>query len=50
MSTQNPPAVKIQVILMVLFSTDKTTNPLNKETDWDSIKDFCDQLEHESDG
>uniref|UniRef100_A0A3P9MTK2 Golgi-associated, gamma adaptin ear containing, ARF binding protein 1 n=1 Tax=Poecilia reticulata TaxID=8081 RepID=A0A3P9MTK2_POERE len=35
----------------VCFShTDKTTNPLNKETDWDNIKAFCDKLDNESDG
>ncbi|XP_041838554.1 ADP-ribosylation factor-binding protein GGA1-like [Melanotaenia boesemani] len=28
----------------------KATNPLNKETDWDSIKGFCDQLDNEPDG
>ncbi|XP_049428247.1 ADP-ribosylation factor-binding protein GGA1-like isoform X1 [Epinephelus fuscoguttatus] len=28
----------------------KATNPLNKETDWDSIKGFCDQLNDEPDG
>ncbi|XP_037545633.1 ADP-ribosylation factor-binding protein GGA1 [Nematolebias whitei] len=28
----------------------KTTNPLNKETDWDSIKGFCDRVDHEPDG
>uniref|UniRef100_A0A669D9Z4 Golgi-associated, gamma adaptin ear containing, ARF binding protein 1 n=1 Tax=Oreochromis niloticus TaxID=8128 RepID=A0A669D9Z4_ORENI len=28
----------------------KATNPLNKETDWDSIKGFCDQLENEPEG
>ncbi|XP_017272303.1 ADP-ribosylation factor-binding protein GGA1 [Kryptolebias marmoratus] len=27
-----------------------TTNPLNKEPDWDSIRGFCDQLDHEPDG
>ncbi|KAK2919365.1 ADP-ribosylation factor-binding protein GGA1-like [Channa argus] len=26
------------------------TNPLNKETDWDSIKGFCDQLNNEPEG
>uniref|UniRef100_A0A7N9AN04 ADP-ribosylation factor-binding protein GGA1-like n=1 Tax=Mastacembelus armatus TaxID=205130 RepID=A0A7N9AN04_9TELE len=26
------------------------TNPLNKEADWDSIKGFCDQLDHEAEG
>uniref|UniRef100_A0A3Q3WL59 VHS domain-containing protein n=1 Tax=Mola mola TaxID=94237 RepID=A0A3Q3WL59_MOLML len=26
------------------------TNPLNKETDWDTIKGFCDQLNNEPDG
>lgn len=30
--------------------TDKATNPLNKETDWDTIKGFCDQLNNEPDG
>ncbi|CAF95264.1 unnamed protein product, partial [Tetraodon nigroviridis] len=29
---------------------DKATNPLNKETDWDNIKSFCDQLNDEPDG
>lgn len=28
----------------------KATNPLNKETDWDNIKGFCDKLENEPDG
>uniref|UniRef100_A0A3B5LYZ7 VHS domain-containing protein n=1 Tax=Xiphophorus couchianus TaxID=32473 RepID=A0A3B5LYZ7_9TELE len=28
----------------------KATNPLNKETDWDSIKAFCDKLDNEPDG
>ncbi|KAL7404635.1 hypothetical protein ABVT39_017417 [Epinephelus coioides] len=28
----------------------KATNPLNKETDWDNIKGFCDQLNDEPDG
>ncbi|XP_026158647.1 ADP-ribosylation factor-binding protein GGA1-like [Mastacembelus armatus] len=28
----------------------KATNPLNKEADWDSIKGFCDQLDHEAEG
>ncbi|KAG8015117.1 ADP-ribosylation factor-binding protein GGA1 [Nibea albiflora] len=28
----------------------KATNPLNKETDWDSIKGFCDQLNNEPEG
>uniref|UniRef100_A0A3B5BAQ4 ADP-ribosylation factor-binding protein GGA1-like n=1 Tax=Stegastes partitus TaxID=144197 RepID=A0A3B5BAQ4_9TELE len=28
----------------------KATNPLNKETDWDSIKGFCDQLDNEQEG
>ncbi|XP_076001442.1 LOW QUALITY PROTEIN: ADP-ribosylation factor-binding protein GGA1-like [Genypterus blacodes] len=28
----------------------KATNPLNKETDWDDIKAFCDQLNNEPDG
>uniref|UniRef100_A0A3B5R641 Golgi-associated, gamma adaptin ear containing, ARF binding protein 1 n=1 Tax=Xiphophorus maculatus TaxID=8083 RepID=A0A3B5R641_XIPMA len=35
----------------VCFShTDKATNPLNKETDWDNIKAFCDKLDNEPDG
>lgn len=29
---------------------DKATNPLNKETDWDNIKSFCEQLNNEPDG
>lgn len=29
---------------------DKATNPLNKETDWDNIKGFCDKLDSEPDG
>uniref|UniRef100_A0AAQ5ZAX4 Golgi-associated, gamma adaptin ear containing, ARF binding protein 1 n=1 Tax=Amphiprion ocellaris TaxID=80972 RepID=A0AAQ5ZAX4_AMPOC len=42
-------------ILCVFFffcccCTDKATNPLNKETDWDSIKGFCDQLDNEPEG
>uniref|UniRef100_A0A8D0AT41 Golgi-associated, gamma adaptin ear containing, ARF binding protein 1 n=1 Tax=Sander lucioperca TaxID=283035 RepID=A0A8D0AT41_SANLU len=32
------------------FHTDKATNPLNKETDWDNIKGFFDQLNNEPDG
>ncbi|XP_051240690.1 ADP-ribosylation factor-binding protein GGA1 [Dicentrarchus labrax] len=28
----------------------KATNPLNKETDWDNIKGFCDQLKNEPEG
>ncbi|XP_044047117.1 ADP-ribosylation factor-binding protein GGA1-like isoform X2 [Siniperca chuatsi] len=28
----------------------KATNPLNKETDWDNIKGFCDQLSNEPEG
>uniref|UniRef100_A0A8C4H3X9 ADP-ribosylation factor-binding protein GGA1 n=1 Tax=Dicentrarchus labrax TaxID=13489 RepID=A0A8C4H3X9_DICLA len=32
------------------FCTDKATNPLNKETDWDNIKGFCDQLKNEPEG
>ncbi|XP_042341884.1 ADP-ribosylation factor-binding protein GGA1-like [Plectropomus leopardus] len=28
----------------------KATNPLNKETDWDNIKGFCDQLNDEPEG
>ncbi|XP_069561045.1 ADP-ribosylation factor-binding protein GGA1-like [Brachyistius frenatus] len=28
----------------------KATNPLNKETDWDSIQGFCDQLDNEPEG
>uniref|UniRef100_A0AAQ5XP32 Golgi-associated, gamma adaptin ear containing, ARF binding protein 1 n=1 Tax=Amphiprion ocellaris TaxID=80972 RepID=A0AAQ5XP32_AMPOC len=30
--------------------TSISTNPLNKETDWDSIKGFCDQLDNEPEG
>lgn len=30
--------------------SDKATNPLNKETDWENIKSFCDQLNNEPDG
>uniref|UniRef100_A0A672IQ01 Golgi-associated, gamma adaptin ear containing, ARF binding protein 1 n=1 Tax=Salarias fasciatus TaxID=181472 RepID=A0A672IQ01_SALFA len=29
---------------------DKATNPLNKDTDWDNIKGFCDQLNNEPEG
>lgn len=32
------------------FYTDKATNPLNKEADWDNIKGFCDQLNDEPEG
>lgn len=32
------------------FYTDKATNPLNKELDWDSIKGFYDQLNDEPEG
>ncbi|XP_075946733.1 ADP-ribosylation factor-binding protein GGA1-like [Anarhichas minor] len=28
----------------------KATNPLNKETDWDNVKGFCDQLNDEPEG
>ncbi|KAJ8384129.1 hypothetical protein AAFF_G00208310 [Aldrovandia affinis] len=28
----------------------KATNPLNKDTDWDSIRDFCEQLNNELEG
>ncbi|XP_029310849.1 ADP-ribosylation factor-binding protein GGA1-like [Cottoperca gobio] len=28
----------------------KATNPLNKETDWDNIKGFCDQLNNDPEG
>ncbi|XP_056135793.1 ADP-ribosylation factor-binding protein GGA1-like [Lampris incognitus] len=28
----------------------KATNPLNRETDWDSIKDFCEQLNNDPEG
>ncbi|XP_068585146.1 ADP-ribosylation factor-binding protein GGA1-like [Cebidichthys violaceus] len=28
----------------------KATNPLNKETDWDNVKGFCDQLNNEPEG
>lgn len=30
--------------------TDKATNPLNKENDWDNIRGFCDQLNNEPEG
>lgn len=32
------------------FHTDKATNPLNKEADWDCINGFCDQLNDEPEG
>lgn len=32
------------------FCADTATNPQNKETDWDSIKGFCDQLNNEPEG
>ena len=38
------------VVSCVSFCTDKATNPLNKETDWDTIKGFCDQLNDEAEG
>uniref|UniRef100_A0A8C4H3X7 ADP-ribosylation factor-binding protein GGA1 n=1 Tax=Dicentrarchus labrax TaxID=13489 RepID=A0A8C4H3X7_DICLA len=39
---------KVVFSLMSLsFCTDKATNPLNKETDWDNIKGFCDQLKND---
>uniref|UniRef100_A0A8C4H484 ADP-ribosylation factor-binding protein GGA1 n=1 Tax=Dicentrarchus labrax TaxID=13489 RepID=A0A8C4H484_DICLA len=42
---------KVVFSLMSLsFCTDKATNPLNKETDWDNIKGFCDQLKNEPEG
>ncbi|KAM9769845.1 ADP-ribosylation factor-binding protein GGA1-like [Menidia menidia] len=28
----------------------KATNPLNKDTDWETIKAFCDQIDNEPDG
>uniref|UniRef100_A0AAZ3RRI1 VHS domain-containing protein n=1 Tax=Oncorhynchus tshawytscha TaxID=74940 RepID=A0AAZ3RRI1_ONCTS len=28
----------------------KATNPLNRETDWDSIQAFCDQLNNDLEG
>uniref|UniRef100_A0A3B3I8C9 Golgi-associated, gamma adaptin ear containing, ARF binding protein 1 n=1 Tax=Oryzias latipes TaxID=8090 RepID=A0A3B3I8C9_ORYLA len=31
-------------------SADKATSPLNKETDWSSIKAFCDELDQNQDG
>uniref|UniRef100_A0A4W4FLH3 Golgi-associated, gamma adaptin ear containing, ARF binding protein 1 n=1 Tax=Electrophorus electricus TaxID=8005 RepID=A0A4W4FLH3_ELEEL len=31
-------------------TADKATNPLNRETDWDSIKAFCEQLGNEPEG
>uniref|UniRef100_A0A8C7ZJ98 Golgi-associated, gamma adaptin ear containing, ARF binding protein 1 n=1 Tax=Oryzias sinensis TaxID=183150 RepID=A0A8C7ZJ98_9TELE len=31
-------------------SADKGTSPLNKETDWSSIKAFCDELDQNQDG
>uniref|UniRef100_A0A3B3BTW9 Golgi-associated, gamma adaptin ear containing, ARF binding protein 1 n=1 Tax=Oryzias melastigma TaxID=30732 RepID=A0A3B3BTW9_ORYME len=34
----------------VLSSADKATNPLNKDTDWSSIKAFCEELDHHQDG
>uniref|UniRef100_A0A671XJQ1 Golgi-associated, gamma adaptin ear containing, ARF binding protein 1 n=1 Tax=Sparus aurata TaxID=8175 RepID=A0A671XJQ1_SPAAU len=30
--------------------TDRATNPLNKEIDWDNIKGFCDQLNNDPEG
>ncbi|XP_034390122.1 ADP-ribosylation factor-binding protein GGA1-like isoform X2 [Cyclopterus lumpus] len=35
---------------LLLTSRDEATNPLNKETDWDNIKGFCDQLNNEPEG
>uniref|UniRef100_A0A672ISX2 Golgi-associated, gamma adaptin ear containing, ARF binding protein 1 n=1 Tax=Salarias fasciatus TaxID=181472 RepID=A0A672ISX2_SALFA len=32
------------------FEKNKATNPLNKDTDWDNIKGFCDQLNNEPEG
>uniref|UniRef100_A0AAR2JFT4 Golgi-associated, gamma adaptin ear containing, ARF binding protein 1 n=1 Tax=Pygocentrus nattereri TaxID=42514 RepID=A0AAR2JFT4_PYGNA len=34
----------------VLTQRYKATNPLNRETDWDSIKAFCEQLSNEPEG
>lgn len=36
--------------LTVLSPVDKATNPLNRETDWESIQLFCDQLSNEPEG
>ena len=36
--------------LMCSFHIDKATNPLNKDTDWDIIKGFCDQLNNDPEG
>uniref|UniRef100_A0AAY4ACQ5 Uncharacterized protein n=1 Tax=Denticeps clupeoides TaxID=299321 RepID=A0AAY4ACQ5_9TELE len=33
-----------------MCSSDKATNPLNREADWDGIKAFCEQLNHELEG
>uniref|UniRef100_A0A672SJ51 ADP-ribosylation factor-binding protein GGA1-like n=1 Tax=Sinocyclocheilus grahami TaxID=75366 RepID=A0A672SJ51_SINGR len=32
------------------YTMDKATNPLNRETDWESIQLFCDQLSNEPEG
>uniref|UniRef100_A0A672N8U2 ADP-ribosylation factor-binding protein GGA1-like n=1 Tax=Sinocyclocheilus grahami TaxID=75366 RepID=A0A672N8U2_SINGR len=41
----------IVVFLTFLMSpVDKATNPLNRETDWESIQLFCDQLSDEPEG
>uniref|UniRef100_A0AAR2J2S7 Golgi-associated, gamma adaptin ear containing, ARF binding protein 1 n=1 Tax=Pygocentrus nattereri TaxID=42514 RepID=A0AAR2J2S7_PYGNA len=37
-------------IFCTLSFVDKATNPLNRETDWDSIKAFCEQLSNEPEG
>uniref|UniRef100_A0A672ISR1 Golgi-associated, gamma adaptin ear containing, ARF binding protein 1 n=1 Tax=Salarias fasciatus TaxID=181472 RepID=A0A672ISR1_SALFA len=38
------------IVNLFFLCADKATNPLNKDTDWDNIKGFCDQLNNEPEG
>ena len=35
---------------MAYFSSDRSTNPVNQQEDWDSIMTFCDQINKELEG
>uniref|UniRef100_A0A672IQ12 Golgi-associated, gamma adaptin ear containing, ARF binding protein 1 n=1 Tax=Salarias fasciatus TaxID=181472 RepID=A0A672IQ12_SALFA len=37
-------------VVHTAVAENKATNPLNKDTDWDNIKGFCDQLNNEPEG
>uniref|UniRef100_A0A8B9R4J5 Golgi-associated, gamma adaptin ear containing, ARF binding protein 1 n=1 Tax=Astyanax mexicanus TaxID=7994 RepID=A0A8B9R4J5_ASTMX len=43
------PSLKVPFLEQGLLSY-KATNPLNRETDWDSIQAFCEQLSNEPEG